>query len=444
MIVKSLSNRSKYFSIFLSIISLLVFLYVFYKAEIVYQGDKNSNYLKYYLISSFSTVFWLIMTRINSKTRSNIILFFISGLVGLYIVEFMLDFNFKSNGDTRSKRQVVQDLRAVGINAVPTMHPSTFVRDGGLIIKGKELYPLAGISNSHTVFCNESGQYSKFISDRYGFNNPDQVWNVETYLVLVGDSFTHGACVNTGEDIAGHIRNYTKKNVVNLGYSGNGPLLELASLKEYASTIKPKHVFWLYYEGNDLVGKYDSELQVEMRSETIFNYLKSDFSQDLINKQGEIDIELKKIVDNKINLKSSDFTRLLRLVNLRKAMNLDFNKYKDTIKKAKVANKNIFLEILHKANKQVESWGGKFYFVYLPEFSRYAEHRKDHSLYRNRNELLESVDKLNIDVIDVHQEIFNKEYNPLLLFPNQRYGHYTSQGYNLIAKKIINKIEENE
>jgi len=82
-------------------------LYVFYKAEIVYQGDKNSNYLKYYLISSFSTVFWLIMTRINSKTRSNIILFFISSLVGLYIVEFMLDFNFKSNGDTRSKRQVV-------------------------------------------------------------------------------------------------------------------------------------------------------------------------------------------------------------------------------------------------------------------------------------------------------------------------------------------------
>ena len=234
---------------------------------------------------------------------------------------------------------------------MPTIHPTTFVRDGRLIIKGKDFYPLAGISNSHTVFCNESGQYSEFISDRYDFNNPDQVGDVGADLVLVGDSFTHGACVNTGKDIAGHIRSYTNKNVVNLGYSGNGPLLELASLKEYASTIKPKHVFWLYYEGNDLVGQYDSDLQLEMRSETIFNYLKGDLSQDLINKQEEIDIELKKMVGNKINLKSSDFTRLLRLVNLRKALNLDFSEYKDTIKKVNLANKKIFLEILHKANK---------------------------------------------------------------------------------------------
>ena len=39
----------------------------------------------------------------------------------------------------------------------------------------------------------------------------------------------------------------TSESVVNLGIHGSGPLVELATLKEYAESVRPKKVFWVYY-----------------------------------------------------------------------------------------------------------------------------------------------------------------------------------------------------
>ena len=41
------------------------------------------------------------------------------------------------------------------------------------------------------------------------------------------------------------------KSVLNLAYSGNAPLKEYATLREYLSTNVQK-ILWFYYEGNDL------------------------------------------------------------------------------------------------------------------------------------------------------------------------------------------------
>ena len=70
--------------------------------------------------------------------------------------------------------------------------------------------------------------------------------------MLLGDSFTQGSCVQPGEDISSQIRLLNKQNVISLGMSGNGPLLELASLKEYTFIKKPKNILWFYFERNDL------------------------------------------------------------------------------------------------------------------------------------------------------------------------------------------------
>ena len=40
-----------------------------------------------------------------------------------------------------------------------------------------EIFPLSGASNSMTVHCNENGYFSTYLSDRYGFNNPDKEWD---------------------------------------------------------------------------------------------------------------------------------------------------------------------------------------------------------------------------------------------------------------------------
>ena len=75
----------------------------------------------------------------------------------------------------------------------------------------------------------------------------------EIEYLLIGDSFTHGSCVNRPNDISSVLRNLSNKSVLNLGMSGNEPLIEYATLREYLNT-NIKKVLWIYYEGNDLAG----------------------------------------------------------------------------------------------------------------------------------------------------------------------------------------------
>jgi hypothetical protein len=51
---------------------------------------------------------------------------------------------------------------------------------------------------------------------------------------------------------------------------------------------------------------------------------------------------------------------------------------------------------------------------------------------------------LDIHFIDIKSEIFDKEKNPLKLFPFELYGHYNIEGYKKIAIKINNIIENFE
>ena len=101
-------------------------------------------------------------------------------------------------------------------------------------------FPLSGIPNRKTIHCNENGYYSIYLSDRFGFNNPDEVWNkLDFDFVLIGDSFARGACVHEKDTIAGLLRR--KNKVLNLAYVA-GPLGEYATLREYFKNIKTKNI----------------------------------------------------------------------------------------------------------------------------------------------------------------------------------------------------------
>ena len=79
--------------------------------------------------------------------------------------------------------------------------------------------------------------YTFYKSDRYGFNNPDSEWdNKEIEYLLVGDSFTRGACVNRPNDMSSFLRNLSNKSVLNLGQGGTGPLIQYGILREYLNT----------------------------------------------------------------------------------------------------------------------------------------------------------------------------------------------------------------
>ena len=164
--------------------------------------------------------------------------------------------------------------------------------------KNLELYPFAGVSNKKTILCNENGYYSTYLSDRYGFNNPDDEWdNDEIEYLLLGDSFTQGSCVNRPFDIASNLRRLSNKPVINLGMGGSGTLLEYAIYREYAPK-KIKNVILLFFDGNDI-----KDLKRELDSKILTKYLQDkNYSQQLKEKQGKIDEKIITHINNEYNL----------------------------------------------------------------------------------------------------------------------------------------------
>ena len=194
--------------------------------------------------------------------------------------------------DARTPAQVVADFREKGIDAerIITASNQLFISqpdgsvESAVHIDGREVVPLGGVSNKRTLVCNESGQWIDLPSDRHGFNNPDEVWQLARMeIAVLGDSFTQGYCVPSGRSFADLIRQQ-RPATLNLGISGDGPLLELATLEEFLPKLTPKIVLWFYYEGNDL-----TDLQTERKSAVLMKYLNDGFSQQDLDRQADID-----------------------------------------------------------------------------------------------------------------------------------------------------------
>ena len=106
----------------------------------------------------------------------------------------------------------------------------------------------------------------------------------------------------------------------------------------------------------------------------------------------------------------------------------------------KVLNKTEFSKILALAKNLVLKNNSKFYFVYLPEYSRY----KDNYDNTNYHEVKKIVKQLQIPFIDIHTEVFEKEENPLNLFPFKLSGHLNVDGYKKVSEKIYKLTSDNK
>ena len=77
------------------------------------------------------------------------------------------------------------------------------------------------------------------------------------------------------------------------------------------------------------------------------------------------------------------------------------------------------------------------YFVYLPSYNRYKSNIED----PNYKFVLDTLRELEIPVIDIHKDLFESFPDPLSLFPN-KYSHYNTKGYKLIAETINNRLKD--
>jgi hypothetical protein len=439
-------SLSKSITWFFIAASILILIYTYYRAEIEHHGLRFEQYFRFYVISLLGVLFFSLLLWLKDAVRITILTITISLLIGLYMAEAALHFFSPSidsliarkpmrvnvatklgkEFDTREKMEVIKSFKAEGKDAVPLIYASYLIEQDGT-----SLYTLGGISNKTTLDDNEGGTYSIYLSDRYGFNNPNREWDsADINWLLIGDSFTRGTAVQVGEDIAGQIRNLTNSTVINLGMVNNGPLTELATLTEYAKSLRPQKVLWVYYE-NDL-----DNINTEKSVPLLMRYLEDDFSQHLMDRQEEINRELKELL-NRHRLLSK--TRLLRLGGLRaKIRKLIGSGTPDYMQNASAKIDPLFSKILTKAKERTESWGGELYFIYLPSFSHFIEPIGD-DLYRKKKEVVELVKELSIPVLDIHQ-VFLGHPDPLSLFPLRMSGHYNAKGYSEVAKAIISSI----
>ncbi len=418
---------------------------------------------------------------LSPGTRVNMSLTYASLIASLYAVELFLtlgatDFGHEARMeaakkagiyfDTRTKFEFVRDLRAKGVDMVSLLTAGLlFDRNNldkvrsELQVKGVETIPLGGIANAKVVLCNESGEYVTFDSDRYGFSNNDEIWNLKAMDVAVlGDSFSQGTCAPDGKDLASIITK-TIPATVNLSMAGNGPLLELAGISEYLSTYRPKVTLWFYFEGNDLIN-----LKSE-RNSFLVNYLDDQFSQDLMDRSAKINdamrdnfnMRMEKAIErnNKTNRSlepgfvtqiTSNIHEIIKLSALRQRLGLAVGKSE----KRDVFSEEmrLFKKILATANRRVKSWGGKFYFVYLPEWGRYRfpEFVKD-SPFRQlpqhyKNEIKEIATSLSIPFIDI-DAVFQSAGDPLAFFPYRQMGHYNIDGHKVVADAIVKELKNN-
>ena len=171
-----------------------------------------------------------------------------------------------------SKTAVVAKLRAQGVEAYPAVFPTGFLQlwreagiDSPIKVAGQAILPLAGVPDVPTVYCESSAGMVVYQSDRFGFRGPaGQEQAEDPDYVLLGDSFVQGYCVDEADTYAAQLS--PLGTVANLGVNGTSVLAQAAIHAEYGEALRPKHVLWFFYEGNDPAGHHDERIAPILRN----------------------------------------------------------------------------------------------------------------------------------------------------------------------------------
>ena len=392
--------------------------------------------------------------------------------------------------DRRDELQIYLDEKAQGKDVYPFIPSSNFVKKSRMdTIKGKTFFPVSSIASVATIYCNESGEFVSYVSDEYGFNNVQSIWGEKLQIAIVGDSFAQGACVPQNKTVAGLLRKSYPKTL-SIGSSGNGPMLELIGVKEYLKSAEPQTVIWFYFEGNDLL-----DLQDEKKNPFIMQYLNSDFSQDLMSRQADVDKVRKAFVKGLEKLRAasvqlekkpqSELWQFIRLYELRRLIGLTFEgdsaelpsavveKSNERAKSSKTTqqqnpdnwqdghepteeetkrhyeemiaelaqNLPLLRSIIDDAQRTINSWGGKMVVVYVPQWERYKYDTADTAF--QRQDVLPIFKALNIDVIDLHP-VIEAQPDPLSLYRFRLNGHFNEKGYQLVADTIKAYLDQDQ
>lgn len=335
--------------------------------------------------------------------------------------------------DDRSTREFFAETWQAGKRVYPRIYQ---LSSRTLNVEGLSLFPTSNLSHRWIVECFADGRYKVYLSDEYGFANPDGLLARDAEIVLVGDSFTAGECVTPDEDIAARLR-ASHPATVSLGIGGAGPLWELANLVEYGLPLQPRTVFWLYYEGNDL-----ADLMWEARFPELTRYLTSHEPQ-LRPRKAAVDASVAQLqtaeIENLREIKPTAQTDGRALRGLLRALKLSSLRTKLRLSRDDSRDQQLRIDtlerVLVRARELVERQGGRFVLVYVPDYDRFA----GGSVEFDRTQVLEMLRRNGVRVLDLLPAL--KAHPDVLgLYPRRRMGHFNASGYDFIARQLLAEV----
>ena len=381
----------------------------------------------------------------------------ISTVLSIYLFEGYI---FITKGSSRffypTLLHKVLDYRSKGVDAHPMIYPGSilteFERNDAF-----KILPVGGVPDTRTVNCHEDDGIVSYQSDQFGFNNPAGTWQEQVTFAFVGDSYVHGFCMQNPNTFVGIFRQ-AFPSTVNIAIKGNGPLIQLAGVREYIPIVKPEIVFWAFYIGNDF-----ENLEREMTFGTLRNYLDPNFSQNLVGRKEEVrdqlitysETKIRKRLNNAFRPRTAlDFLALLarkltfhdvstlldRASNSTKVERMQQRKldamvlrreaqgvYNSEVRKLS----ELLQETLLSAKKQIEKWQGRLVMIVIAD--------RISCLIKGRDGRYKAVKmiskKLKIDLIDTIPENCNDQ-SPNKFY-SRGFSHFNHKGNQWLGKKLI-------
>ena len=148
----------------------------------------------------------------------------------MYVLLYILEIFLQNSGSLfkKTKFYYQSKLENQSREVVLSFAPYKFLN------KNKKIIPLS--ANKKTILClDKNDKPIIYKSDKFGFNNDD--YQKEINILVLGDSYVHGQCVNNKTNLIGQMNELGKKTI-GLGIYGNGPLMEYATLIEYDQNFK--------------------------------------------------------------------------------------------------------------------------------------------------------------------------------------------------------------
>jgi hypothetical protein len=366
----------------------------------------------------------------------------------LYLIEIGINFN---------KKRLFKKTRLHYFNIIQkkNIDKDVYLNFGPykLIDKKKNSFlPLSGYKNSVIILCiDENNKPVYYISDKNGFNNKDI--NYINDFLLIGDSYVHGMCVNTKDNLNSQFEKFLIKTT-SLGVGGNGPLLEFATFKEYEEDYNYNDLILFITPSNDF-----KDLSNERNNKILMNYLNdSNFKQNIKKPENELkkEIMLNNFFGNKTHRFFNDFFSVYHF-NLKQLG----NSLEKIFKKEHINNNydylkdesldRLFFQILKEFDKFAKNREKKFYVVFNslnPDFlfpkTNDAKKLKDLLLGNKLKKIKKYLNQENISFIDYNEYIL-KNYdknNVSTIFKkiDGHWDHYTEIGFFRLAEQINNKL----